>query len=136
MIPSGVRGEVASRSKPKCRVTAPGTAAGPGLWARPVATQYLRPGEQGESPFRVARVLVSGDSGALGGFGGTSLVAGARWAARGKDAGSARIGLKYGRDRGRRLAAIQRCPAAQLMFRQALLLGDEAEAKSGGHGLR
>jgi hypothetical protein len=29
--------------------------------------------------------------------------------------------LKYGRDRGRRLAAIQRGPAAQLMFRQVLL---------------
>jgi drug/metabolite transporter (DMT)-like permease len=32
-----------------------------------------------------------------------------------------RIGLKYGRDRGRRLAAIQCGPAAQLMFRQVLL---------------
>jgi hypothetical protein len=29
--------------------------------------------------------------------------------------------MKYGRDRGRRLAAIQRGPAAQLMFRQVLL---------------
>src|SRR5918999_2865650 len=72
----------------------------------------------------------------LGGLGGTSLVAGVRWAARGKDAGSVRIEIKYGRNRGRRLAAIQRGPAAQPMFRQALLLGDEAEAKSGGHGLR
>ena len=50
-----------------------------------------------------------------------SLVAGVRWATRGKDAGRVRIGLKYGRDRGRRLAAIQRGPAAQLMFRQVLL---------------
>ena len=33
-----------------------------------------------------------------------------------------RIGLKYGRDRGRRLAAIQCAPAAQPMFRQALLV--------------
>jgi hypothetical protein len=32
--------------------------------------------------------------------------------ARGQDAGRVRIGLKYGRDRGRRLAAIQRGPAA------------------------
>jgi len=58
---------------------------------------------------------------ALGGFGGTSLVAGVRWAARGKDAGRVRIGLKYGRARGRSLAPIQRGPAAQPMFRQVLL---------------
>ena len=31
------------------------------------------------------------------------------------------MGLKYGRDRGRRLAAIQCGPAEQLMFRQVLL---------------
>ena len=50
-----------------------------------------------------------------------SLVAGARWAARGKDAGRVRIDLKYGRDRGRSLATIQRGRAAQSMFRQVLL---------------
>jgi hypothetical protein len=45
-----------------------------------------------------------------------SLVAGVRWALRGKDAGSARTDFKYGRDRGRSLAAIQGGPAAQLIF--------------------
>jgi hypothetical protein len=45
-----------------------------------------------------------------------SLPAGVRWAARGKDAGSVRIEMKYGRDRGCRLAAIQYCPAEQLIF--------------------
>jgi CubicO group peptidase (beta-lactamase class C family) len=44
-----------------------------------------------------------------------------RWASRGKDAGRARIETKYGRDRGRSLAAIQCGPAAQLTFRQVLL---------------
>jgi hypothetical protein len=45
-----------------------------------------------------------------------SLVAGVHWAARAKDAGSARIGMKYGRDRGRSLAASQGGPAAQPIF--------------------
>jgi hypothetical protein len=39
------------------------------------------------------------------------------WASRGKNAGRVRIEMKYGRDRGRRLAAIQCGPAAQPMFR-------------------
>jgi hypothetical protein len=56
-----------------------------------------------------------------------SLVAGVRWAARGQDADRVRIEIKYGRDRGRRLALIQRGPAAQLMFRQ-VLLGKKAGA--------
>jgi hypothetical protein len=38
------------------------------------------------------------------------------WAVRGKDAGSARIEVKYGRDRGRSIAPFQGCPAAQSFF--------------------
>jgi hypothetical protein len=42
------------------------------------------------------------------------------------DAGSVRTDFKYGRDRGRSLAAIQRGQAASAVFRQALLLGAAA----------
>jgi hypothetical protein len=72
-----------------------------------------------------------------------SLVAGVRWAARGTSefpAGTptmrnipptrVRIEGKYGRARGRRLVAIQRGPAAQPMFRQALLAYDAGSLSS------
>ena len=66
----------------------------------------------------------------------TVLVARVRWASRGKDAGSADSG-SYRRDRGRssrrsrptsgaRSRGVQRGPAAQPLFRQALLPPDHA----------
>src|SRR4051794_4933495 len=60
---------------------------------------------------------------APGGFGGTSLAAGTGRSFRGKDAGSPRIDFRYGGDRGHSLGASGAPPAAQMMFRQALLQG-------------
>jgi hypothetical protein len=45
------------------------------------------------------------------------LVAGTRWASRGKDTGSLDSG-GYRGDRGRRIAALQRGIRGQLLFRQ------------------
>jgi hypothetical protein len=50
-----------------------------------------------------------------------SLVTGTRWSFRGKDAGSPRIDFRYGGERGHSLGASSAPPAAQMMFRQALL---------------
>jgi hypothetical protein len=49
------------------------------------------------------------------------LVVGTRWSFRGKDAGSPRIDLRYGGDRGHSLGASGAPPTAQTGFRQALL---------------
>src|SRR4029453_11795547 len=57
----------------------------------------------------------------LGGVGGTPLVAGARWSFRGKDAGSVRSRRLWARLRTQHRGE-QRVPAAQSVFRQALLL--------------
>ena len=56
----------------------------------------------------------------LGGFGGTSLVAGVRWSFRGKDAGSVRISAIRARLRTPPRGE-QRGPAAQTVLRQTLL---------------
>src|SRR5205823_13479212 len=60
----------------------------------------------------------------LGGLSGTSLVVGARWPFRDKDAGSPCSGQLQGRLRTRSRGG-QRGPRAQTRFRQALL-GTEA----------
>jgi hypothetical protein len=50
-----------------------------------------------------------------------SLVAGTKRSVQGKDAGSPRIDVRYGGDRGRRLGASGAPPAAQPISRQTLL---------------
>jgi hypothetical protein len=65
----------------------------------------------------------------VGGFGGTSLAAGTGRSFPGKDAGSPRIDVRYGGDRGRSLGSSGAPPAAQLMCRQSLLAKPAARNK-------
>src|SRR5919204_1742329 len=70
---------------------------------------------------------VVGRRGALGGFGGTRLVAGASWVDARPERGARAVFGEYGRDPRARLAPPRAMPAAQRLFRQALLLGHSAD---------
>src|SRR5919204_7020257 len=64
---------------------------------------------------------VVGRRGALGGFGGTRLVAGASWVDARPERGARAVFGEYGRDPRARLAPPRAMPAAQSLLRQALL---------------